>query len=178
MPLTTITEALGELKTIDKRIANKQEFVLGFLFRQNQLRDPLEKDGGSVQAVAAERQSIADLENRKVAIRRAIAKANDTTEVTVSGTTMTVAQWLTWRRDVAPSTKKFLDAMKGKLAQVRAQAQKSGVAVASSESAKDNDIIVNVSEKKLSEESEKLETILGVLDGQLSLKNATVTVEV
>jgi len=49
---------------------------------------------------------------------------------------------------------------------------------ADSASTNDKDIIVNVSEKGLADEAEALETTLATLDGQLSLKNATVTVEV
>jgi hypothetical protein len=37
---------------------------------------------------------------------------------------------------------------------------------------------VNLSEVELSKESEELEHILGDLDGQLSLKNATTIIEV
>lgn len=40
------------------------------------------------------------------------------------------------------------------------------------------DIRVNVSENDLAKDLEQMETILGTLDGQLSLKNATVVIEV
>jgi hypothetical protein len=41
-----------------------------------------------------------------------------------------------------------------------------------------DDIVVNVDEQKLAEDSERMEEVLGTLDGLLSLKNATVTIEV
>ena len=40
------------------------------------------------------------------------------------------------------------------------------------------DVIVNVSEAELAEQAEWYEKVLGELDGQLSLKNATITVEI
>jgi len=62
----------------------------------------------------------------------------------------------------------------------RDDAQKKGVNVVavSGEAKERSDIIVNVSEKKLAEEAETMENILGVLDGQLSLKNATVLLDI
>jgi hypothetical protein len=67
----TITEALAEVPTISKRIAKKQQFVLDFLSRQNGVRDPHEKDGGSVTLIQQNLQGIADLESRLIAIRSA-----------------------------------------------------------------------------------------------------------
>lgn len=83
----TITEALAEIKTIGKRIEKKREFIGGFLARQDGVRDPLEKDGGSAKAIAGERQSVNDLEDRIVALRRGIQRANDETSVTINGIT-------------------------------------------------------------------------------------------
>ena len=48
----TITEALAEIKTVEKRIQKKREAILPFVFRQEMLRDPHEKDGGSAVVVA------------------------------------------------------------------------------------------------------------------------------
>ena len=47
----TITEALAEIKTIQKRIDKKREFILHHTYRQHTLRDLLEKDGGSPKVV-------------------------------------------------------------------------------------------------------------------------------
>src|SRR5277367_6394116 len=103
MPPVTITEALAELKTIDKRIQKKREFVLGYLLRQEMFKDPLERDGGSVSAIKREMQSIRDLEERKIGIRRAIQQANERTNVTVGKQTRSIADWLVWKREVAPA---------------------------------------------------------------------------
>jgi hypothetical protein len=47
MAKTSITEALAEINTIEKRIAKKQRFVHEHLLRQEQLKDPLEKSQGN-----------------------------------------------------------------------------------------------------------------------------------
>ena len=50
MPIT-ITEALAEIPTIEKRITKKQEFITNYLFRVSSTRDPHEKDGGSAELI-------------------------------------------------------------------------------------------------------------------------------
>ena len=174
----TITEALAEIKTIEKRVAKKKEFVLAHLYRQERLKDPLQADGGSVEAVRQERQAIADLDERKVAIRRAVQQANVDTDVTVSGTTRSVADWLVWRREVAPGIQAFLNDINGRILAVRQEAMRNGFQVTSENAQSPNDVVVNINEAKLADSVEQLEEILGNLDGQLSLKNATVFVEI
>lgn len=182
MPLT-ITEALAEIKTIGKRISSKQEFVQTYLFRQEGLKDPLDKDGGSVEAVRREQQAMSDLFIRIIALRRGIQHANDTTQITIGGTTRSIADWLTWRRDVAPELQRQLSAIRTRLAALRTQAQRGGSAVIGAavasvtQDAKPTDFIVNIDEAQLAVTSEGLEETLGTLDGQLSLKNATVMIE-
>lgn len=171
----TITEALAEVPTISKRITKKQQFVLDYLARQNGARDPHEKDGGSVALIQRELQGIADLEQRLINIRSGIARSNAVTTITVGSTTRSITDWLTWRREVAEGQRSRLNGMASALRQLRAEAQKKGVKVG--ETAEGfNDWVINVNEKDLSEQIETLETTLGALDGQLSLKNATVTI--
>jgi hypothetical protein len=179
----TVTEALAELKTIDKRIEKKREFVNSYLVRQEMMKDPLEKDGGSVSAIQRERQSMSDLLERKVTIRRAIQAANAANSIKVGNTTRTIADWLVWKRDVAPFLSQSLVEIRHKVEATRVDAQKKGVAVFSgvavvNDGAKPADLIVNVNEQELADEIEQLEETLGTLDGQLSLKNATVKIDV
>ena len=177
----TITEALAEIKTIGKRIEKKRQFVSEYLFRQDFLKDPLENQGGSKSAIDAERQAISDLESRVVTIRRAIQKANEATTVTLNGTSRSIADWLVWRREVAPGQQQFLNAIRGKLGAARQQAQQKGiglrVAGEVAANAQPQDVVVNLDEKALAAEIETLETTLGSLDGQLSLKNATTIID-
>lgn len=177
---TTITEALAELKTIGKRIDKKREFIENYLYRQEALRDPLEKDGGSATAIAREFQALIDLNQRIIAIRRAIAAANANTEVTIGETTRTVADWLTWRREVAPGQQRHLRSVAHSINQMRGEAQRRGFGVLDTDhagSGKPQDFVVNINELTLAQEIERLEERLGQLDGQLSLINATTLIE-
>lgn len=176
---TTITEALADLKTIDKRIQKKREFVLAYLLRQEMQKDPLEKEGGSVNAINAELQSIGDLFERKIVIRAAINKANTDTSIEIQGIKRTINDWLVWRREVAASHGQLLNEINGKIQSTRQDAIRKGLAVVSGQpAANPTDVLVNLNEQELAKEIEQREEILGVLDGQLSLKNATILIEV
>lgn len=173
----TITEALQEVKTKQKRIDKKQEFITGVIWRQANMRDPHEKAGGSATLIASERQSIDDLQDDIIEIRRRIAAANDATAITICGISKTISEWLVWRREIAVGRKRFLEKLYSGIQHIREQARQKGVAVAESESrAGEIDVIVNLDEKALADEIEQMEEILSSLDGQLSLKNATVTI--
>lgn len=177
--MMTITEALAELKTVDKRLTSKQKFVQDYAFRVETLKDPFEKDGGSQKKISEEMQAISDLEQRAVSLRRAIQSANEATVLRVNDTEMTIADWLVWRREVAPIRETFLYGLRQRLLASRDAVRKQNINWGSNTpSEKPIDIIVNVDEAKLSKDLEDIKDILGQLDGQLSLKNATVMVEV
>lgn len=171
----TITEALAEIKTIGKRMEAKRKGLMPYVARQDGVRDPLEKDGGSLSFIISERQGIADLGKRIVALRRGIQHANDGTTVTIGGTSRSISEWLTWRREVAPGEQQFLAALRQNLNSLRDNAKRQGSAIvpAGTQAQAPTDFIVNVSESELSGQIESLEETLGTLDGQLSLKNAT-----
>lgn len=173
----TITEALAEIKTIGKRMEKKREGVMPFLARQDGVRDPLEKDGGSPAYIAAERQALRDLGARVVALRRGIQRANDATTITLGGSARTISEWLTWRRELAPGERAFLNTLRAQISGVRDQAKRQGVSVAAPGAAQQPaDFIINVGEQELGAQIEALEETLGALDGQLSLKNATIQI--
>lgn len=170
----TITEALAEIKTISKRMEKKRDGVMPYLVRQDGIRDPFEKDGGSMSYIATERQGLRDLGSRVVALREGIHRANDTATITLGGQTRTISQWLTWRREIAPGEQAFLAKLRAQINGARDQAKRQGVAtVAPGAATTPADFVVNVSEQELGTQIESLEETLGALDGQLSLKNAT-----
>jgi len=171
----TITEALAEIKTINKRLVKKREFVLSHTVRSDKMVDPLEKDGGSDKVLSQERQAITDLEDRVVRLRSAINGSNQSTTLTVGGKTRPVADWLIWRREVMPAYQKFLVRMNANIHSEREGQSYSRTMNGNEDTA---GVIVNVDEKALGTEAETLEEILGNLDGQLSLLNATTGVEV
>lgn len=177
----TITEALAEIKTIGKRLEKKQQAVLSNLARDARLKDSLA--GGTEEYVRAEWQAIRDLETRVVAIRTAIQKSNLETKATVSEKTMTVAEWLTYRREIAAGRQKFLATVNNGLKGLREKITREGgristvgvSATAIVESGKQPpvEVIIHLDEKALLDEQELLEKMLGDLDGKLSLLNAT-----
>jgi hypothetical protein len=176
----TITEALAEIKTIQKRIQKKREFVAQYLARHNSWRDPLEKSGGSVVAIREARQAIGDLHERVVELRLAINRANSLTEVSVGNEIRTISAWIVWKREVAPLYGAALNDTSKRIQQLRTKAQKEGVPIAKNESEAvgENDLIIHIDEQELATQIEAHEEIMGTLDGQLSLKNATTSIEV
>jgi len=173
MEKMTITEALAEIKTIGKRIEKKQEFVNQYLVRPENMRDPLDKEGGSEVKIRDAVQGITDLYKRWVALRLAIQKVNYEVVVMVGSEGMTIAQWLIWRREVAQGVKKFWDSM---AQQVVAKSQ---FQFTNAGGVRETwNPIVSYPASAITEEREKLEQILGDLDGQLSLKNATTFIEI
>jgi hypothetical protein len=176
----TITEALADIKTSLARIDKKQKSILGYLGRDSRLRDPLEKEGGSAEFIKRERQSILDLQDKIVRVRSAIQKINLETTLTIEGETRTLAAWLNWRREIAGLQQTFLSQMSSNIHTLRQQATRQGATVRESgeTSAAPQDFIINMSESALATENERMTTILGQLDGKLSLLNATTLIEV
>lgn len=150
-----------------------------YLARDSRLRDPMEKEGGSQKFVDEARQSISDLEKKIVAIRCAIQQKNLEISLEIEGLENTIAFWLNWRRDIYPGLKTFLNGMSLKLASIRQQAtRQGGVLKENAESAGAGDVVVSISESDLAAEIDKLESVVGQLDGKLSLLNATTLVEI
>lgn len=175
--MTTITEGLAELNTLRKRIDKKRESLGPYLARAEAIRDPLEKQGGSEAHIKAERQAIDQLEANYVDLRRRIAVANDNTSITVCGIAHSISEWLIWRREIAVYRGAWLTKMRSGIQQLRNKTQQRGGSMISASAivgdTKPDDIIVNIDEALLDKELEAHEEILGTLDGQLSLKNAT-----
>jgi len=186
MSKMTITEALQEIKTIGSRLEKKRASVGPYVARDSRIRDPLEKDGGSEAFISSTRQAMSDLEERVIKIRTAIQRSNLDSSISVGDKTRTVAEWLTWRREISNGHKAFLQQISGALANLRQQIQVQGgrfvagaLAVNEGTGPKDPpQMVVNIDERKLLADLESLEQILGTLDGKLSLFNATTTIEV
>jgi hypothetical protein len=187
MSKITITEALQEIKTIGKRLEKKRNSITPYLVRDTRNRDPLAKDGGSEKFITSERQAIASLENNIIKIRVAIQQSNLTSLLTIGNTIRSVAEWLTWRKEVSLNQVSFLRGMATGLNSVRNEVQKKGGRTIQGAAVQVNEgfdpqgppeVVVNVDEQALLAEQEELETILGTLDGKLSLFNASTIVEV
>jgi hypothetical protein len=180
----TNTEALAEIKTIENRIEKKSEFIETYACHSANLVDPLAKKGGSDKLIAEALQSIKDLQERLLALRAAIRSNNETTVIEVQGKKRTIADWLSWRRDVFAQQEASLKLLAKRITTVRQNiAGKSGSALARGSNQQVVDVgpdsmTVYVDEKWLSDEIEMIGRINDELDGQLSLKNATTFVEI
>jgi hypothetical protein len=180
----TITEALQEIKTINKRLEKKRQAVMQYVARDVRIKDPLESTGGSVKFIVEERQAIGDLEQRIVTIRTEIQRSNLTASLSINGKTRTVSEWLTWRREVSEQSKNFLQSILLGIQKLRAEAQKQGGRVVGHQVAQVNieqtappEVSVQVDEASILKQQEEYETVLGELDGKLSLFNATTVIE-
>jgi hypothetical protein len=179
----TITEALAEVRTIGKRLEKKKQAVLANVARDGRMLDPLGKDGGSEKFVAQERQAIRDLEDRLIRIRTQIQLVNLNTPLTVGKRRMSVAEWLTYRREVAEQQQAFYSGIGNAIRAIRTKYEQPSftarnVAQVNQTEAKPIEVALHLDEKTLISEQEELETLLGTLDGQLSLLNATTTIEI
>lgn len=178
--MITITEGLAEIKTIFKRIEKKREFILANVARQEMIKDPLAKDGGSEAAIAREVQSVGDLLERVIKIRAEINKANQANAISIGGETRTIADWLTWKREISTPARTLWDSINSQVANVKQQAQQRGVKMVSATAAveRPEDVVLHVNVQDVAKRRESIEEVLGILDGQLSLKNATITIDV
>lgn len=170
----TITEALAEIKTINARVLKKIENLNNYILRDSRVVDPLHASGGSGAYVKAEMQSIRDLGERIIRLRALIQLANHGNKLTLSGETRSVADWLTWRREISAGQKAHIDNIIRNIQSNRKTFQKSQHDNLSNRppGVGDGELVVNVDEKWVLGESDRLEKLLGDLDGQLSLFNA------
>lgn len=179
MQKMTITEALAEVKLIGKKIDTKRSFIMSNVARIEKIKDPLISDGGSPKVLSSELQAIRDLQEQVIRIRRAIMTANLKTELTIGGRSRTVAEWLTWRREVSAQAKEMTERVAEACGNARNTARQRSVAARGPqepEGAADG-VVINIDEMENQRRREEIVETLGKLDGQLSLMNATVVVE-
>jgi hypothetical protein len=174
----TITEALAELKTLRARIEKKQKFVHSYCARQRVLQDCYVEEGGTPQKITEELQAIGDLEKRIVRIRLAILAANLSLPLTIQKVTQSVQGWLTWRREIADSRKGFVSGIIREVARIKHEAVSRGGEIGDGPAKNNFDLVIQVDESSFNKENEHLVEILGELDGQLSVINATSQIDV
>ena len=181
MTKITITEALSEVNLVKKKIVARTAEISPYVTRYSNITDPFEKSGGSSTKINADMQAIRDLSVRLQKLRHEISQANLTNTMTVEGETKSIHDWLTWKREVYDVQRTLLG---NTITQVRqAHAKLSGQSPPAFRDDKTGEpkfasLIVNVDLDALTKELEKVEQLHERLDGQLSLKNATITVEI
>lgn len=175
----TVTEALAEIKTLQNRREKKRQFKLQYLTRQDFQVDPLAKVGGAQTHLNEIQQSINDLEARQIKLRRAISVVNLANSLTIEGETRLVQDWLTWKRDISHEQRNFLNQQTSEIHRRREEAQRKGKQLTQEENNEPRgDVLVHIDVKKLAEDQDRLEKVLGTLDGRLSVFNATTQVTV
>lgn len=175
----TITEALSEINLIDKKIDSKSPVIIQHLVRVDHSPDPYEKEGGSAQMIQSEFQAVTDLIRRHEKFKAAIAKANLDTQITIGNTTKSVHDWLVWKRDYMEHELKFVKQMLDTVKMNQDTFNRAPQVMKEQDgSQRIVKLLVNVDLPFFQRKLEELVTVKEKLDGQLSLKNATVTVTV
>lgn len=179
MAQLTITEALSEINLIKKKIQAKQTKILGMLTQVEHLPDPWAQLGGASQVIREEYQAICDLHTRLQNIRAGISKANLENSLKVGFKTRTIHDWLIWKREIYKEFQSFIVNVNKNVKIYIDQASKAPQVY------KDDAGNVQLVKTKINIEyphwqafEQELMEVNEQLDGQLSLKNATITIEV
>jgi len=171
----TITEALAEIKVIGKRITSKDDALQNALVRSSDKIDPHEANGGSTAYVASLKQGIKALTDNIVAIRTAILKKNCEETITVAGVTKTISEWLVWKREVYPVLSSLYNGMQNRIRRADSDMDSYG---RMSQGEDKKSAIINADIQALNNDAEQIAACYEQLDGQLSLKNATLMVDI
>lgn len=175
----TITEALSEVNLIKKKIEAKKQAILNNLAKCKHLPDPYEKQGGGAKTNQAELQAIKDLSQRLIKIRTEISQANIHNQIMINGFTQSIHDWLTWKREVAPDKQAFFKDLAAKDKQNRDHwAKTPQVFKTETGETRLAEFESNVDYAEIVKESEVIGDCLEKLDGQLSLKNARIEIEI
>lgn len=176
----TITEALEDVRLTEKKILKSIEILCSNVVRYNHVDDPFEKYGGSMEIQKRELQSMHDLGERRVGIREAIAKANLETMLKIGDHYRSITGWLTWRREVAEVEQETMVRLVKIAEKEIKQAQDNPrlFKEKDDEEAKLAKLVLNVDIHNLNTKAMEIEDVLGVLDGKLSLLNATTVIEI
>jgi len=178
----TISEAMAELKLIDKKVQKKIEFIKSNCVSYDHVADPYKPEGGRTQIIKQEEQAIKDLLERYESIREKIMEANLLNKVVISNITKSIYGWLIWRKEIKTKQTELYGMyteVEGKIKQLVTQPQ-----LVKKEDKDGNvagELMKATSNIKLDEyrkELEKISDTFETLDGVLSLKNATIFIEV
>jgi len=179
MEKITITEALSEINLIKKKVITKQSKIECALIRAEHLPDPFLTEGGSEEMIKREYQGLRDLNRRLQTIRAKISLANLSNEITVEDETRSIHDWLIWKREISADQIKFTHrvhtAIAGHMKTAGTQPQ---VFKDAEDKVKLVQYKVNIDYAEWLQRHTVLSEKLEKLDGKLSLKNATIVLEI
>ncbi len=172
--IMTLTEALAAYKLTLKKIDDKTRTISHYTVRDERLVDPLTKSGStSEKYIATERQAITDLTKYAISLKAAIAARNKEVMVNMGALgKMTLEEAIIWRRDIYP---KITSLHNGMLTQAR-KARDGAITTRPDQQVPN--IVVNFDEKEVMEALTQYQDAHDKMDTQLSILNATTTVEV
>lgn len=179
MTRMTITEALSEINLVKKKLEASKVEITGNVARAKHLDDPYASAGGSSTYNARKLHSIYDLQTRLVSLRSAIARANLDNKITVGSREMSIHDWLTWKREVSAFEDGLLRGISEKVkTHLNHTAKNPSVYKDNLDNTKLVEWELLVDQVAITKFQETLMETQEKLDGQLSLKNATITVEI
>jgi hypothetical protein len=170
----SIHEALAEIKLIKDKIEKTQAFIAEHLYRPSDMVDPLKE--GSEIVVKRRLQSIHDLAERALAIRAAINKANIENTIKIKGTTRTIAEWLIWKRETLVFLRGAYNTFYVTMNSGREQSSRQ--AYAKHLDIEKIEMVYHLDPEEVLDMRNGLTEIMSLLDGQLSLKNAQIKIEI
>lgn len=175
----TITEGLAELKLIKAKIESEIADMARYVARAEVSPDPLAGTGqNSAEYVKSREQAIADHSMRYMQIKAAIDIANWSTLLTIDSTTMPVAGWLIWRRELAPLMQVQHKTVRSAIDAARVYTERIAASMPTVDGKRPQlRTVVNVNEIDENAEVKRIADILGTLDARLSLLNATTVIE-
>lgn len=178
MTRLTITEALSEINLLKKKLESARNEMRTNLIRAKHMPDTFAAEGGLLKHNEAVMQSITDMGLRLVSIRSAIARANLANTITIGSATRSIHDWLTWRREVMEADAKCISDI---LARLRTH---NDTASRQPQVYKDAEGTVHLIEYELGldipallKQVDAFTEVREKLDGQLSLKNATIVID-
>lgn len=179
MTKMTITEALAEIKLINDKVNKKRGIVMDNLVRAKHIPDSLITKGGTPAVIASEVQSIIDLEARLSKIRCAIMAANLANTAECNGITDTLYGWLVWKREVARNRASFYEQI---YSQTKRKIDQAVTQVQVYKNDAGTPLVVEwetaLPYMEYATKHNDVTETLNKLDGILSLKNATIMIEV
>lgn len=178
MQTMSITEALAEIKLIDKKVQKKRENVAIHATRFEHIADPYVEEGGSSEYIKKETQAICDLLTTRIRIREAISRANLDNTITCEGATQSICSWLVWKREVYNVAFASWTLLKAQVERKLAENANRPQLFKKDDTAEPSlaKMVSHVDIPALQREQERQQTIFERLDGLLSMKNAQIQI--
>lgn len=179
MEKMTITEALSEVNLLKKRLDHKKKNFVPLTVKAEHAVDPYASEGGTPAFLKKELQAIEDLQKRFVKIRAAISRANLDNVITIGERTAPIHDWLTWKREISKEETSFINSVVNGVKTAQDQVAKQPQCYDAPDGTKHLlKLTTNIDYPAFVKKQEEMSMLFEQLDGKLSLKNATILIEI